>query len=234
MMRYKVYDAEYDERIVRSEFIRNNIEYGRVVPRGSQVDDAFKAMMKEEVENVWNVGKERNNEKIEHLSRKYERNLCVGMIRSIKYSDRDLDSIVDDNNNTANVLQYGEIELNENAKKALSMVPGFMMYEKIDDLNIEVEIEKGCTKSRYHFMSEVEVNDTANNNDDTQNDDNRTVLNLENKSSDYAKIRATDLPTVQHLFPPKPATMRREIVMQNIKDKMLAEVKIYKENNCNE
>ena len=87
---------------------------------------------------------------IEHLSRKYEQNVCDGMIRSIKYSDRDLDSIVDDNNNTANVLQYREIDLNENAKKALSMSPGFMMYEKIDDLNIEVEIEKGCTKSKQN------------------------------------------------------------------------------------
>ena len=95
---------------------------------------------------------------------------------------------------TTLALQYGEIDLNENAKKALSMSPGFMMYEKIDDLNIEVEIEKGCTKSRYHFMGEA--NDTANNTDDTENVENRTVLSLENKSSDYAKIRATDLPTV--------------------------------------
>ena len=41
-----------------------------------------------------------------------------------------------------------------------------------------------------------EANDTANNTDDTENDENRKVLSLENKSSDYAKIRATDLPTV--------------------------------------
>ena len=59
------------------------------------------------------------------------------------------------------------------------------------------------------------------------------VLDYENKTADYANIRATDIPTVQRLFPPKPASMRREIVMQNMKDKMLMEVKRYKEKNCN-
>ena len=50
----------------------------------------------------------------------------------------------------------------------------------------------------------------------------------------YANIRVTDIPTVQRLFPPKPATIRREIIMQNIKDKMMMNTKEYLENKCNE
>ena len=63
MMRSKVNDAEYDEHIVRTEFVKNNIEYGRLITRGSQVDREFRNMMRVEVENVWHDGKERNKEK---------------------------------------------------------------------------------------------------------------------------------------------------------------------------
>ena len=36
------------------------------------------------------------------------------------------------------------------------MDPEFRIYKRIDAVDLEVEIEKGCTKARYHFMSEKE------------------------------------------------------------------------------
>ena len=59
-------------------------------------------------------------------------------------------------------------------------------------------------------------------NDANNEVDNFEVFNYKKKVVDYANIRATDIPTVQRLFPPKPASMRREIIIQNIKDKMHA------------
>merc|ERR1712208_44420 len=88
-----------------------------------------------------------------------------------------------------------------------------------------VEIEKGCTKARYHFMGE----DNNNN-----NDENLKAFDFENKVANYANIRATDFPTVQRLYPPKPSTIRRVVVMQSVKDKMLNKVREYRDKNCNE
>ena len=104
------------------------------------------------------------------------------------------------NNNDGGVIFYGGVELSDNARVALNMNPSFMRYERIDDLS-EVEIEKGCTKARYHFMFErnnsnvAERVDVENKNNGNEGDN--SVLDLENKSADYAKVRATDLPTVQ-------------------------------------
>ena len=40
------------------------------------------------------------------------------------------------------------------------------------------------------------------NNDENENVDSFMVLDFENKKADYANVKATDLPTVQRLFPP--------------------------------
>ena len=84
------------------------------------------------------------------------------MIRNIKYSDRELENDVENIEiHDSDVPQYGDVQLSENAKAVLRMNPKFMTYEKIDDLSIEVEIEKGCTKARYSWMSQ---NNGTNNN----------------------------------------------------------------------
>jgi hypothetical protein len=107
------------------------------------------------------------------------------------------------------------------------------VYKRIDEADLEVEIEKGCTRARYHFMGENNNNHSASQ-DNNDNDDIRKEFDLENKVANYANIRATDLPNVQRLFPPKPSTIRREVIMQSVKDKMLNKDREYKENNCNE
>ena len=93
-----------------------------------------------------------------------------------------------------------------------------MTYPKIDEVEAEVEIEKGCTKARYHFRN--------------KNDENRCIPAIDGFT--VMNVRATNIPTCQRIFPPKPATIRREVIMQNIKDKMINKVKEYKEKNCNE
>ena len=50
----------------------------------------------------------------------------------------------------------------------------------------------------------------------------------------YANLRVTDIPTVQRLFPPKPATLDKEVAMQSLKDKLLRKVLEFKEKRCNE
>ena len=110
-----------------------------------------------------------------------------------------------------------------------------MTYLRRDLIEAEVEIEKGCTKARYALMNVQENNAAAgdDNNNTLARDDNFMVLDADNKIVDYANVRATNIPTCQRIFPPKPTTIRKETIMQNIKDKMLNAVKDYKEKHCN-
>ena len=121
------------------------------------------------------------------------------------------------------------MDISDVEKAALKLDPEYRIYKRIDEVYIEVEIEKGCTKARYHFMSENDnpnpniAQDNNNNNDD----DDFKSFNLDNKVANYSNLRATDLPTVQRLYPPKPSTIRREVIMQNVKDKMLNKAREY-------
>ena len=80
-----------------------------------------------------------------------------------------------------------------------------MILDKIDVNEIEVEIEKGLTKARYNLMNTDETgneNAAEENNDDVNiGHNNRNEGN--EKTLNYANLRATDIPTVQRLYPPK-------------------------------
>ena len=86
----------------------------------------------------------------------------------------------------------------------MKLDPEFRVYKRIDEIDLEVEIEKGCTKARYHFMGKDNNNLNNDQEDENNNVNNFKTFDLETKVADYANIRATDLPTVQRLYPPKP------------------------------
>ena len=67
-----------------------------------------------------------------------------------------------------------------------------------------------------------------------ESNENHKYNELENKIANYANLKATDLPTVQRLYPPKPSTIQKEVIMQSVKDKMLRKVHEYLENKCND
>ena len=71
------------------------------------------------------------------------------------------------------------------------------------------------------------------NSDDNQNEESVVeVFNL-NEKTDYANLKATELLTVQRLYPPKPATLNKEVTMQSLKDKMLNKIREYRDKRCN-
>ena len=53
------------------------------------------------------------------------------------------------------------------------------------------------------------------------------------KKANYSNLRATDIPTVQRLFPPKTGTIQQELAMQNTREKMLRVIKEFKQKRCN-
>ncbi len=102
-----------------------------------------------------------------------------------------------------------------------------MIYNKIDEVEIEVEVEKGMAKARYEMMSWGEE-------DEEEAGDNRRCEEEEPKTTlNYSNLLATQIPTVQRLHEPKQGTTKREIIMENTKEKLLECVQLYKDKNCN-
>ena len=130
-------------------------EYKNVIIRGSDIDVEFRRIMKCEVEEVWRKGKEKNKEKVDRLIKKYVDMDENGNVRDVIVTD---DKLIEMNEHVEkNVKMYGGVQINEEEATALKVDPEYRVYKRIDDVDIEVEIEKGCTKARYHFMSEKKI-----------------------------------------------------------------------------
>ena len=119
----------------------------------------------------------------------------------------------------------------------LKLHPGYRLYDKIDEKAVEVEIEKGFCKARYSLINEnknkpINNNISENNDENGMNDDYTDVFNRNVKSANYANLRVTDIPTVQRLFPPKPARLEKEVAMQSLKDNLLRKVMEFKSKRC--
>ena len=143
--------------------------------------------------------------------------------RGVRYKDSDINVEVDDKNEE--VLQYGGLDVNGNIKHALSLNPKMMTYTKISPDEIEVEIEKGIIKQRYEQMSSQNVHDR-------EEEEVDEVVNLEKKTIDYSKVRATQIPTNPRLHMPKPCTLRQETAMSEMKERMVEKVNEYVRNKC--
>ena len=111
-----------------------------------------------------------------------------------------------------------------------------MMYDVIDETKIDVEIEKSRAKARYAIMNNKnEGNDKRRNENDDNNNNHEIggeVFSFKDKVADYANLRVTDLPSVQRLYPPKPASLSKEVSMQSLKGKLLRKVREYQEKRC--
>ena len=103
-----------------------------------------------------------------------------------------------------------------------------MTYNKISKTDIEIEIEKGIVKQRYDSMK------NSDDEDEEEESVEKETMDLENKTVDYTKCRATDIPTNPRLIMPQPASLSQETAMSSMKEKMLQKVKEYVRTKCDE
>ena len=246
LMKDKLDDAEKEMRRAKIENLNNIKEYKKVI-REEATDRSFNAIMRREGEIAWNAGKQKKQKKIEHLvTRRTEERRKVSNrrgtnpeeIEGITYKDAGLEKFRDAVSEETYISKpkiYGGVEISNEARDILSKDPGFMLYEKIDSLDVEVEIEKGMAKTRYELMSR-EDNDKSNDHDRNTNEngareDGRNIV-YESKVLDYTNLRATDIPTVPRLHEPKQGTIKQEIVMENTKQKLLNTLDQYVKTHC--
>ena len=243
LMKDKMDDADREVKRARNENLRMIKEYKKVIKEGEIVDLSFREILKRERDKVWSDGKKKNQRKIEFMMKRKQQESTRRRKKSmeneedskgIKYKDTDLDEIGREKNEETYVNKpkvYGGVEISDEVETFLSKDLGFMVYDKIDALNVEVEIEKGITKTRYEMMNRDEEDEEECNNDQTRsNKQNRREE--KNKILNYSNLRATDIPTVPRLIEPEKATLKQEIVMETTKQKLLDTLNTYMTTHC--
>ena len=230
IMSEKLIDAKIEEKRVRKEYEKRRLEFNRIVPLGSEIDTWFRILMRIETEKVWNERKNKNNNKISILTERYKPKVnTVEEIRSIRYRDAELEQMVGETDQDASgePRLYGGVEVEENTLSILSKDPNFMLLDRINMTEIEVEIEKGLAKARYELMDSDK--DGA---EEGEEEERRHEKIAVDNSLKYAAMRATEIPTCARLCPPRPSTMKKEKVLETVKSKLLETVSEYKMKHC--
>ena len=114
---------------------------------------------------------------------------------------------------------YGNVQLDSNEVAAIQIPPKFALYNKIDIMDCEAEIEKCLSSIRRTRCYKDNSSDI------------RTVFNSNNKVLDLRKMRATDLPFCSNVILPKPVQFEEEVKLQNLKHELNSVVQSYKTNN---
>ena len=243
-MKDKLQDTEKELKGARKKFHIDTEKYKREVGQQRAVDETFKIIMKREVEKAWKIGSRKNQRKIETLiNRKKQDSVRQSQssredTRSILYKDIELNTLCSDigQESKTNFEVYGGVETSDNVKRILSKEPGFMIHASIDEVEIEVEIEKGLAKARYELMSrgDEEGEEGGERGDEEgRKDSSQQEVGL-NKTLQYSNLRATDIPTVQRLYEPKQGSLRQEIVMESTKEKLMECARKYRSTHCND
>jgi len=162
IMKDKLEDSEREVKEAKREYHMKTKEYRKQIEEGGSADKLFKNIMKRDTEKTWTEGKRKKQKKIKTLiERKDEENgekqNETNEMKTIKYKDTELEKIEkqqgNDHSYTNQPRLYGGAQIDCKVAKVLSKDPGFMILNNINDIEIEVEIEKGLTKARYELMS---------------------------------------------------------------------------------
>ena len=179
----------------------------------------------QQFEEIWNVERRRvveslkvkRKRKIAFLREKYGQSREIpDQIEGITIADSDLPATFN-----SEPRCYGGCSTDEKEKKILSLPPKFAVYDKVNTVECEAEIEKGLAKLRWTKRKQFEG-------DKNQQDENKepegetkgTVYDFESNTFDFSNMRATDLPFNKRVHLPEPLDEKSEIAMQNLKVKL--------------
>ena len=157
------------------------------------------------------------NSKIKFLQTKFSEDITnvPDLLQDIVISDQDLPDTF-----TSDPRMYGNVELTEQEMELLSLPPKFAVFDKIDTINCEAEVEKGLGKLRWAIAEEEQRQQGIVRQE-------RTVLDTVTSTFDFRQMRGTDLPFNKRITLPKPLGVDTEARLHTLKAKLKEETNVY-------
>ena len=166
-------------------------------------------------EEIWKIEKkrqmkvlnQRRRRKIVFLIQKYAPSLkeTPNEIRGIIIKDQDLPETF-----TSEPRCYGGCVLDANETKIMLLPPKYAVFDKIDPMECEGQVEKGIAKLRWSIKNEEQ----------NENEEHEPVFDVENKTFDLRNMRATDQSFNSRITLPRAIDDDHEIAMHNLKARL--------------
>ena len=162
VMDRKVVDADKSLREIEGEKTKWRRKLDSLFGKNSRTTRRMIKLLRRDAENVRKEIKKKNNEKVDHLVKKYrvEESKKENSVpeKLLRYKDLSIYSIHSEENENkeekVEILILGDLEVDENEKEVLGLPPKYSIMEKLSDENFNVELEMGFTKYRWTVMKE--------------------------------------------------------------------------------
>jgi hypothetical protein len=141
----------------------------------------------------------------------------------VKYTDDDLDDYDRKENleNGPGFVVYGDVVITDEEKEYLNLTPKFREHEKLNVQKWHTEVEVNAIKTRWELMGQDKENrDNEGKTIDQINEENKRnweskqIYKRETGDLTMSNLKATNIPTVTRLFPPRPAGGKNEMIIQ--------------------
>ena len=211
------------------------------------VMNAYRSICQQEVNEVWENGTRKNKSKVDHLfakwkhERKQTRSLAGnnGEWRNVQIGDeplrrwqeaRDMSNYQD-----IKALKFGGVTTTPDEDELLKLPPNFTTYDALKKEDIEVESEVLLTKIRWELRSQEERDGQPW--DLKWEEEKALETNIYDRTEhtlDFTKARVTDMNTCRRVHMPQPANQEKEIILGNMKQRILEYTQSYIEESCND
>ena len=133
-------------------------------------------------------------------------------------------------------IKFGGVATSTDEDELLMLPPNFTIYDPLKKEDIEIEAEVLLTKIRWEIRSKDEDREGRPWNMEWEEERamEKRIYDRENNTMDFTKARVTDMNTCKRIHMPRPASQEKEIILGNMKQKLLEFTDSYIESNCNE
>ena len=215
----KLEDAmEMVERL-KKQFMREKVALYMTISRGGMIKEEFWSKVDAEMRKVWVEGKSKIQRKVDRLEDTYKgAKTYTGLVDKIRVGDRELG---EEEEEVKEPLAAG-VQVSESEAKVLRKDPRFRDWTNMTIEDIEVDINVGLDNIRREInkLAENGGQSLTKEQEEVEKDFTR-VLNLEDKTLDFGKMRSTAMKQNKYFVMSKAVNRKDELVLQRLKDKMI-------------
>ena len=190
-----------------------------------------------EIEEIWKNGVAKNQKKVEHLTDRWNppKTQVDRVWKGVLIGDAELEELKAklELAEEKEVPTYGGAEISDNLRTLLRLPPGMTTFEDLDDIKFNADLESMMIKQRWEERNKEERDGEAWTEDWEVKEAEASEIR-EGNSINFAKKKATALPTNPRITLPKQTHEKREIEMRNLTGRLKDVFKKYKVENCNE
>ena len=199
--------------------MRRQFEREKTINRGGIIKEEFWTKAQKETRKIWTEGKSKNQVKADRLENTFKgARSYTGMVGNIRVGDRELG---EEEGEPKEPLTAG-IEVTESEAKVLTKDPRFRDWCKIEIEDIETDIAIGLDNMRREMRKVEENGGKSLSRQEEENEKQFTeVLNLENKTMDYGKMRSTAMKENKYFEMSRAVNRKDELTLQRLNDKLV-------------